>query len=510
MSEKILDKIAIHHCESIYIDELYIYYKNNKYKHNNRPYNTLKLNLNVQEKKELDAFLRERYERSPALFDAELVKQQEQLSYKKHFVFQNSTEGIEIYKIVNGKQLAYLTNSNEPNFEDAIIRYMTWKVRDERFSNMTKVAQRVEIKEILLSNQLFEAPIIKKISNDPNEYCLCYIDINNIVSCETPAWDNFLYQFECEEYKEIFMAWVYSIFIAENRGRQICWIYGKGKSGKSTIGKVLYQTLFNMNPALSQTVERQLDMDKYSMAAFENCRLIVIGDCSDRGLVYRHYIKNITGSDVVAIRKMHSDKKSAEIHCRILATANSNPYVNIDLDHELTRMLYLRLDDAKCYEAERIWKEQYAQQNWGKMLAKEVWGFIAKCKPYYDKWLCYDNENFDQPAKMIDDMSKYCTYYSKREISTFFECNISEEKGARLLLNHIVEAISKYQDDLNKSKVWSVRSFLMTFLRNNEIEVKEVGAGNALYIEGYRLNDKQITLKEIIERKLHDIIEEDK
>lgn len=504
--EMALDKVIIHYCEAIYIDDLYVYYKTYKFNHNGRPYNTLKLNINLQERKELDSYIRQFCNRSPKEFDSRLFLQQKQLNYRNYFVLKNTDDGIEVYKILDGMQLAYITNSNVANFEEPIIKYMTWKVKDERFAKMPKPLQKAEIREVLLADKLDEAKVIKKISNNPDEYCLCYINLDNIKEFPTPAWDNFMHQFECDEYKEIFMAWVYSIFVAENKGRQICWLYGKGKSGKSTVGKVLYKTLYAINPILSQTIERQIDMDKFTMASFENSRLIVIGDCMDKSLVFRQHIKNITGADIVAIRRMNSDKKSVEIHSKILATSNCDPYVNMDADHELTRLIYLRLDNAKCYEAQANWETNYRYQDWEKMLYQEVWGFIAKCKPYYEKWLSLDNHNFTQPERMLKDISEYCTYHSKRDTALFFKYNIHKEPGNRLLFNDIVDAMSKYHYKTNGNKLSRIRSFLWTYLKGQEqIEIKDVGIGNAKYIEGFALNEKQLTMQEIIDLMMNDL-----
>ena len=133
------------------------------------------------------------------------------------------------------------------------------------------------------------------------------------------------------------------------------WINGMGKSGKSSVIRVLYQYLYDINPELAQNIEHINHEDKFSMASYKNCRLAIISDNANRWLLKRETIKNLTGHDVVSIREMNKQKVTRQIHCKIMVASNYPPYIFVDVEHEISRMMYIELEDKRCIEARRRW-----------------------------------------------------------------------------------------------------------------------------------------------------------
>lgn len=497
------DKIIEKKFDDIYIDQVYVHYNGKAIPHNDCPYNALKLTLKKPERQNLDKYIVLKYgELEPKLFELSLYENQQELVYTKHLVLEETNEGFNIYKIIKGKQISLIASTSDSGFEDKIIKYLEYKVKDTRVLALSRSQQRQELKNVLVSGKIPLAQNIKKISNRSDEYCLSYIDLDDLPVGDTPAWDSFISQFAHEEYKEIFMAWVYSIFVSDNKSRQLLWIHGRGKSGKSTAANTIVDTLKEINPSLCMAMEdHRFNVDKYSNASYEKAILVIVADCTERAILIRKEVKNLTGGDNVPIRNMGKEKRTEKLYSKIICTSNTHPYVNLDNDHELTRILYLALDDKKVAEARKQWPEKYPGIRWDGLLKEEIWCFLQKCKPYYYKWLSEDMDNFKMPPVMLEAIQKESVYYTKREISSFWEHNIIQKPNTKLSLDHLQEIVVKFLG--LKTITYKVKSFLLTHIRSLDIPVYSLGIGNALYIEGYAVRKEGFkTMSQLINEKL--------
>jgi hypothetical protein len=140
-------------------------------------------------------------------------------------------------------ELKYLTSTNEERHLHKLYNYMLYTVNNHDIAHMPEKTAKKYLQDLIRSKSFhIDTQNIMPISNSTNEYCFSYIPLEELRELHknqnTPAWDNFLLQFRFEAERELFMAFVYSIFKANNFGRQILWLQGAGLSGKST-GQIL-------------------------------------------------------------------------------------------------------------------------------------------------------------------------------------------------------------------------------------------------------------------------------
>lgn len=325
-------------------------------------------------------------------------------------MYRNDTGDIDFYGIIEGNQLAYLSSVNSIRFYPTIAKFLKFNKRCKEIAKklgytlslISPAKMKSEIDECLEDDALIEIKEIHVLSNNPDELCLAYYDLNNLPSkSNTPAWDSFVNTLTSESSKECFMASLYSLFVGRNRSRQILYLYGAGNSGKSVVARTIMKRLQSINSSICTTLEEEAYQDKFSAASYENKRLVISSDSNDCAILRSKLVKNITGNDPIAARRMGQDKEYLMLFSRVVVTSNRLPWCNLDKPEEISRMLLFKLDPAKAFNASRSW-DFSLYGDWAVCLYDEIDAFIGKCKPYYDKLLMEDGHNI----KPYEDMEE--------------------------------------------------------------------------------------------------------
>ena len=98
------------------------------------------------------------------------------------------------------------------------------------------------ILSILGPMEKYSLPEVVPVSNSLSKPNFSYLDVteyDNLPDLPTPAWDEFTELFDSEEKAELFRAWLCSIFMESNQGRQWLWLQGIGNDGKGSIAQAI-------------------------------------------------------------------------------------------------------------------------------------------------------------------------------------------------------------------------------------------------------------------------------
>lgn len=426
--------------------------------------------------------------------------------FSKYLCCMYKNDEVHFYKM-NEKppQISFLCTTGESNFANKISKYFGFGLRDPYFLRADTRVVKDHLIKALEANIIPEFKEITKFTNDKNTPCLGYFDLENLPDQPTPAWDSFLYTFSTQLYRELFMAWIYSLFKADNRGRQILWIEGAGKSGKSTIVRALQKFFQKINPVLAQVMEKRWFEDKYSLAAYENCRLTVIPDCSDQRLVARDTIKNLTGSDPSSIRKMNEERKAVDLYSKVMVSANKCPIVFTNSEHELSRILYVNLDDDKIYHARDAW-DPIDDGPWDIQVSAEIPAIVKKCKPFYEKHLSKDLQDFNIYPEMVAELDKNLPDL-KQAVDLYWEIHWEKDPSAEYQsTTWITEDFSRFLNGLGANKITLIRRYMYVKLRSLKIVISNLGVGRTQIISGWRyLENKKTTMDAVINARMAEL-----
>lgn len=263
-----------------------------------------------------------------------------------------------------------------------------------------EVADLLLAKVAINTTELLVEPV--PLSNNPNTCCRTFIDLNNLPDGDTPCWDSFLSR--VDRPKE-FLAFIYSIFVEEDRGRQICWIRDSGGGGKSTMIKAI-STALGSN-IVSTVDAKKLDTN-YFFASVLGKRLVVDADCQFLNLVSHVRMHNITGGDIVPIERKFHDVVHERVYAKVMICSNYYPQVTNE-KNQFSRMLMFdmraRVGDVSI------------DLEWERGLISETMCLLKKAAKYYHE------------------LSGKCTIENRSE--SFIRCISSDESEVNGFLDKL-------------------------------------------------------------------------
>lgn len=511
----ILKSIDIDLFQNIHIDSVYLFIGNKKIPRSSVGiYNQVADYMNYKMSSKLKLFLEWlKQEYNVDELDESIIKKWEEgllLSVKKNLygeafrIRYKDNNKIEFYSLVDGNLIEYLSNTDDAALYRILANYLLYTPKINDICNKLDLPHPADeghgtmhiAKEIKLALRYNLIPRIDEyvvLSNDKKQYCLAYYNLKQgNPNAETPAWDNFLFQMESENMRECFMAWIYSVFDANNFGRQICWLQGMGDTGKSVVGNVIYKRIARLNQHVVGTLENYKYQDKFTMSSFVNKRFCLDADSQNYAIVRMGLIKNITGRDTVTIRGLNTLKTSTQIYSKILCTSNRKPYVNTNKAEELTRILYIPLNSKLCRDRYLYWFENHKNEDWQECLENEIDNFIARCKIHYDKLLNADGHNIKIYDGMIDELDDNL-YALKRELPFWWNhCLVQTDKLEDIVT--MEDLIADYMRYLSSYKLSyfakrDCRSFVFTHVRILLVPMYKLKHSNEVYIRGYTFTD---------------------
>lgn len=406
---------------------------------------------------------------------------------------------IEFYAVQENNMLEYITSTAKLLFYSDIIRYLQFNSSVNKVYAQQGIEHALDKSDHVIRSDIKSAlrhkliPVVhdmRILSNSPEFYSLAYYDLEcGDVNVATPAWDSFVSSLPDDGSRECFMAWVYSGFHAENFGRQVLYLFGRGNTGKSIVARAISNRLTRINSRISSALPPMNNVDKFSTSAFVNKRLLIAPDCIDKAIVRKQLIKNITGNDDIAIRRMHQEEKTENVYSKVLVTSNSRPFVNTEKEEELSRILYIEIDSDLSRANYKAWDSK-VMGDWSSAIAMEIDDFVAKCKDTYYSCLQPDGHNiipYDGMAENIEQGE----YFIKRDLKIWWKHCIEPYAGEKntnvILVSNLKKSYDKFCHPQNKNGKYdrSIRRFLMTLLRELGVDIFDFGMNNDVFIKGY-------------------------
>ena len=187
-------------------------------------------------------------------------------------------------------------------------------------------------------------PMPKIFTNDPTVPCFHYYDLESVKTVEGqyPAWDEFITRFS-EEEADVFKAFVWSIFDAENRGRQCLYLLDRGYSGKSAIINAIANAI---GSELHVALSKESLSNQFAFSKIWDKRFVTIGDNKNPNLVRSQAMHSMLGGDIVDVEYKGRDPFPSRLQCKVFVASNVNLNIDVKARNEYTRVLPIHPDDS--------------------------------------------------------------------------------------------------------------------------------------------------------------------
>ena len=243
-------------------------------------------------------------------------------------------------------------------------------------------------------------PMPKIITNDRNTRFFHFFDLEAAkeVQGEHPAWDEFTSRFTPDE-ADVFRAFVWSIFDAENRGRQCLYIYDRGYSGK---GVVFDAIAHYIGSDLHAALSKDSAINQFAYSKVWDKRLVTVGDNKNANFIRSQFAHSLLGGDWIDVECKGQDSFSAKPQCRVMVGSNKALSIDAKARNESSRVLPIHPDDSEDALIKRdlvaLDEDGNPRHNdlgdpillgdpeWGEKLKAQFPAFLASCWPAYQKW----------------------------------------------------------------------------------------------------------------------------
>lgn len=385
-------------------------------------------------------YIQNKFNGSKKSFEVSLQYKDIRIEMKRWYRIVETDAELIIYRkcSLDSNKLVKVCGSRSRQVYSNLLHDFEIKVNSRATNGLPKTKLEISVKEIVCDPEcILRIPDnITKYTNDRMEYTYCFWDLDGFLfrhqSDPTPAWDSFLSSFALNIERELFLAFIYSVFKSDDRGRQILWVHGKGKSGKSTVYNVISDVMSQINPDLVTAIPDKGQIDKFTFGNADKWRLAVIPNCVDQSLLKNNDIIKLTGGDRYQMRKMYADSQSGEVHCKFIVASNYAPIVD-EVDHEMSRIIYLQMDNELTSAAFIRWSQEHPDKVWRQELLAEFPAILAKGKElYYRRGFRTSEGNFYVPDELFDKLRKIHDSDLARKMSWFIEycCEKNEmERG---------------------------------------------------------------------------------
>lgn len=257
----------------------------------------------------------------------------------------------------------------------------------------------------------------KLYSNDPNEPAMNHIDLDSILDHEGthPTWNKYMQRFS-EAEAEVYKAFIWSIFDAENTGRQLLYIYDpQGYSGKSVVTSSIAAVLGN---ELVAALQKDSINNQFAFSKIWNRRLVVIDDNKNPYLILSEKMHLLLGSGIADVEYKGKTSFAARLQSKVIANGNIQLQIDADAAHEWTRVIMIepKMTDDILKEFCETDKDGNVVRNkqgkpkyrgdsqFGKNLINEFRSFLVECKAAYAK-LCPTHADIILPDELTDKLS---------------------------------------------------------------------------------------------------------
>lgn len=260
----------------------------------------------------------------------------------------------------------------------------------------------------------FQCEMPAVISNNPNTPAFHYIDLKTIhKEGPTPTWDEFSERFSPDDFRAL-QAFIWSIFKAKNKGRQLLYIYDPdGFSGKSVLMSVLARFL---GPDISASIQKDSLNNQFSLAKIWDKRLVTIDDNKNRNLIRSEKMHMILGGGWADIEMKGRNSFHAKLFTKMIAGGNVPLAIDPYAVHERTRLIMIKtvmndeilkrfcqLDENGELVLKNGKPVMLGDPSFEENLYDEFPYFLSKCRAAY-KELCPTDANIILTEEQVDNL----------------------------------------------------------------------------------------------------------
>lgn len=325
------------------------------------------------------------------IYDSELKELSFYDNPEFNLIFIRDKNGLNCYaKLYSyNNQVKFIANENDSKFFEKIVRYLRLERHLRSLHHIKKNQTIIDALTLELTRGFHIVQNrVKLVGNKVDTYCYLYYNplVPNALNRKFPDWESFMGQFENKSDRSLFMAWIYSIFVEDDKNRQVLWIEGAGFSGKSSIVSVIGEILSEVNIDLYKVINPR-DNDKFALAGIDKCRLIAFPDNQDSYLIRNPNIRNITGKDSMSIREMNTNPRPGFVFCKVFVASNHDypPIIDYSKREDTTRLLHIKLNQQKIIENEAKWSSKRNRTSFDYRLKFQFSGFMRAARTEYAK-----------------------------------------------------------------------------------------------------------------------------
>lgn len=279
-------------------------------------------------------------------------------------------------------------------------------VRYDVFNHLVQKAN------VLAAMPEMRMPMPAILTNDPKIPALNFIDLDSIVEeGECPTWVEFSERFTPDDWA-VLEAFIWSIFVANNKGRQLLYIYDpNGFSGKSILISVLCRFL---GDNMCASLQKDSLINQFSLAKVWDKRFVSIDDNKNKNLIRSEKMHMMLGSGRADIELKGRNSFSARLNMKVMAAGNIPLEIDPQAVHERTRLIMIRanvtdeilkrfcLVDKNGKLVRRNGKPvPMGDPSFEERLFEEFPKFLRLCKESYAK-LCPTNANIILNEEQVD------------------------------------------------------------------------------------------------------------
>lgn len=251
-------------------------------------------------------------------------------------------------------------------------------------------------------------------SNDPKEPAINHIDLDAIVDTEGthPTWDHYMMRYTKDE-GDVFKAFIWGIFDAQNSGRQLLYIYDPhGFSGKSVLTNAIASVL---GEDIVTGLQKDSLNNQFAFSKIWNKRLAIIDDNKNPYLIRSEKMHQVLGNGFAEVEKKGKSSFSIKLQTKVIASGNTKLSIDPDANHERSRVIVIepKLTDDMIKEFAVVDKDGnlvrdrqgnpklIGDSSFGQRLIDEFRSFLAECKECYAR-LCPTRSSIILPDDMIE------------------------------------------------------------------------------------------------------------
>jgi hypothetical protein len=244
-----------------------------------------------------------------------------------------------------------------------------------------------------------------QLSWDTNTPAFKVLSPSILVEGPTNAWQSFT---ERLDHPQTFKAFVWSLFVPTNFGRQCLWIQGEGWDGKSSVLNALTQ-FYGLQHTMSIS-KGSLDSAFFFAGAFGK-RLGIYNDCKNLKLLRSEHIKNLLGRDIVDINQKNEKSFAGRVYTKLFIGSNGFPQINYNDNSERSRLLLIRVSGFKNKSGDPAWEHD---------LLAQLPAFLLECRAAYETE-CPRGDVLNVPPSMAETIETLCTATDSEILERFMD-----------------------------------------------------------------------------------------